>query len=164
MDLCQQIKDAQRTSLLLKLFSCCQEQGLLPGFGAQASRCGDFSCWGAQTLGRVSKGSSGPRDWTHASHIAGRPSETRGNPTWIITKLMAQTLKNLSSMQEVWFNPWVRNILWKREWQPTPVFLPGKSHGKRSLVGYSPWGCKESDTLTFNSSLVSYCSRSWLLI
>ena len=31
-------------------------------------------------------------------------------------------------------------------WQPTPVFLPGKSHGRRSLVGYSPWGCKESDT------------------
>ena len=37
-------------------------------------------------------------------------------------------------------------ILWRREWQPTPVFLPGESHGQRSLVGYSPWGCKESDT------------------
>ena len=34
----------------------------------------------------------------------------------------------------------------RRKWQPTPVFLPGKSHGQRSLVGYSPWGCKESDT------------------
>ena len=32
-----------------------------------------------------------------------------------------------------------------RAWQPTPVFLPGESHGQRSLVGYSPWGCKESD-------------------
>ena len=31
-------------------------------------------------------------------------------------------------------------------WQPTPVFLPGEPHGQRSLVGYSPWGCKESDT------------------
>jgi len=29
------------------------------------------------------------------------------------------------------------------EWQPTPIFLPGESHGQRSLVGYSPWGCKE---------------------
>ena len=38
------------------------------------------------------------------------------------------------------------NIIWRRKWQPTPVFLPGKSHGLRSLVGYSPWGCKESDT------------------
>ena len=33
----------------------------------------------------------------------------------------------------------------RRAWQPTPVFLPGKSHGQRSLAGYSPWGCKESD-------------------
>ena len=40
------------------------------------------------------------------------------------------------------FNPWVRKILWRRKWQPTPVFLPGESHGQRSLVGYSPWGCK----------------------
>ena len=35
--------------------------------------------------------------------------------------------------------------IWRRQWQPTPVLLPGKSHGWRSLVGYSPWGCKESD-------------------
>ena len=34
---------------------------------------------------------------------------------------------------------------WRREWQPTPVLLPGKSHGLRSLVSYSPWGCKELD-------------------
>ena len=40
----------------------------------------------------------------------------------------------------------VRKIPWRRKWQPTPVLLPGKSHGLRSLVGYSPWGRKESDT------------------
>ena len=34
----------------------------------------------------------------------------------------------------------------RRQWYPTPVLLPGKSHGPRSLVGYRPWGCKESDT------------------
>ena len=44
------------------------------------------------------------------------------------------------------FNPWAGNIPWRREWQPTPVFLAGESHGQRSLVGYSPEGCKESDT------------------
>ena len=44
------------------------------------------------------------------------------------------------------FDPWVGKILWRRKWQPTPVFLPGKSHGQRSLVGYSPWGRKELDT------------------
>ena len=43
------------------------------------------------------------------------------------------------------FNPWVWKIPWRRKWQPTPVFLPGKSHGQWSLGGYSPWGCKESD-------------------
>ena len=43
---------------------------------------------------------------------------------------------------------WVRKIPWRGKWQPTPVFLPGKSHGQRSLVGYSPWGRKELDTHT----------------
>ena len=37
-------------------------------------------------------------------------------------------------------------IPWRRIWQSTPVLLPGKSHGQRSVVGYSPWGLKESDT------------------
>ena len=44
------------------------------------------------------------------------------------------------------FNPWVRKIAWRRKWQPTSGFLPGKSHGQRSLVDYSPWSCKESGT------------------
>ena len=44
------------------------------------------------------------------------------------------------------FNPWVRKIPWSRKWQPTPVSLPGKFHGQRSLLGYSPWGCKVLDT------------------
>ena len=42
-------------------------------------------------------------------------------------------------------DPWVGKIPWRRKWQPTPVFLPGESHGRRSLVGYSPWDRKESD-------------------
>ena len=40
-----------------------------------------------------------------------------------------------------------RMYQWRRQWQPTPVLLPGKSHGRRSLVGCSPWGCEESDTI-----------------
>ena len=43
------------------------------------------------------------------------------------------------------FDPWVGKILWNRKWQPTPIFLPGKFHGQRSLVGYSSWGSKELD-------------------
>ena len=45
------------------------------------------------------------------------------------------------------FDPWSRKIFWRRKCQPCPVFLPGKPHGQRSLVGYSPWGHKESDNL-----------------
>ena len=44
------------------------------------------------------------------------------------------------------FDSWVRKFAWRRERLPTPVFLLGEVHGRRSLVGYSPWGCKESDT------------------
>ena len=49
---------------------------------------------------------------------------------------------NLLAIQRPRFNPWVRKIPWRRKWQPTPVFLPGESHGQRSLEGYSPWGHK----------------------
>ena len=51
---------------------------------------------------------------------------------------------------------WSRVLWWKRQWHPTPVLLPGKSHGWRSLVGCSPWGCEELDTterLSFHFSL-----------
>ena len=44
------------------------------------------------------------------------------------------------------FDPWVGKIPWSSKWQPTPVILPGEFHGERSLVDYSPWGCKELDT------------------
>ena len=43
-------------------------------------------------------------------------------------------------------DPWVRKILWRRKWEPTLVFLPGKSYGQRSLAGYSPWGSQKSQT------------------
>ena len=45
------------------------------------------------------------------------------------------------------FSPWVWKIPWRRAWQPIPVLMPGKSHGQRSLAGYSPWGRKELDMI-----------------
>ena len=51
-------------------------------------------------------------------------------------------VKNLPTMQETWCS-----IPWRRKWQPIPVFLPGKSHGQRSLEGCSPWGHKKSDMI-----------------
>ena len=60
------------------------------------------------------------------------------------------------------FNPWVGKIPWRREKLPTPVFLPGESHGQRSLAGYSPWGLKESDTT--EPLTLSYISNpAWFL-
>ena len=50
-----------------------------------------------------------------------------------------------------------RSCFRRRQWQPTPVLLPGKSHGQRSLVGRSPWGCQESDTI---EQLYFHCSLS----
>ena len=45
-----------------------------------------------------------------------------------------------------WGHSWAGKISWRREWQPTPVFLPGEFYGQRSLVSYSSWGHKELDT------------------
>ena len=51
------------------------------------------------------------------------------------------TVKNLPAMQEIQeMHPWVEKILWRSKWQPTPVFLPGKFHGKRSLGGLQYMG------------------------
>ena len=46
------------------------------------------------------------------------------------------------------FSPWHGNTPWRTAWQPTPVFLPGESHGQNSLVGYSPWDTTERLTLS----------------
>ena len=61
------------------------------------------------------------------------------------TSLITQLVKNLPAMQETWVRFLGQEDHWRRKWQPTPVCLPGESHGQRSLVGYSPWGLKESD-------------------
>ena len=65
---------------------------------------------------------------------------------FLFKSLVAQRIKHMPAMQETW----VRSLGWEdpleKEMQPTPVFLPGESHGQRSLAGYSPRGRKESDT------------------
>ena len=72
-------------------------------------------------------------DWTTKITTLGFPSGTSGEePT-----CQCMRCKRLG------FDPWVRKILWRRKWQPTPVFSNGISHGQKSLVGYSPWVSKE---------------------
>ena len=68
---------------------------------------------------------------------------TKGFPG---ASLVAQTVKVCLQCRRRGFDPWVGKIPWRRAWQPTPVFLPGESHGQRSLAGYRPYGRTESDT------------------
>ena len=83
------------------------------------------------------------------------------------TSLVAQTVKHLSTMWESQVQSLGREVPWRRKWQSTPVLLPGKSHGQRSLVGYSPWGRKESDMterLHFTFKLTSLSLADCILL
>ena len=64
---------------------------------------------------------------------------------------MAQIVRNLPTMQENSFDPWVGKIPWRREGLPTPVFLPREFHGQRGLAGYSPWGQTQPSNFHFTS-------------
>ena len=75
-------------------------------------------------------------------------------------------VQNACQCRRIRFNPWVGKIVWSRKWQPTPVFLPGKFHGQRSLAGYSPRGCKRVGhnlaTKQQNPQDISYCYSHFL--
>ena len=64
-----------------------------------------------------------------------------------VASQVTEMVKNPSTMQEIWVDPGVRMIPWRRELLPTPLFLPGEFHGQRKLAGYSPWDCKQLDTM-----------------
>ena len=72
-------------------------------------------------------------NWYISIHISGLPRWHNGK-------------KPTCQCRRPRFVPWVGNIPWRRKWHSTPVDLPGKFHGQRSLAGYTPWGCKQSDT------------------
>ena len=90
---------------------------------------------------------SQPRDKSkqriHEKSIYGKESCMVGFPRGASGK---ESTCQCRRCQRCRFDPWVGKTLWRGKGQPTPVFVPGKSHGQRSLVSYSPWGCKESDT------------------
>ena len=71
--------------------------------------------------------------------------------------LIVQLVKNLPAMQETWVRFLVGKILWRRKWQPTPVFLPGESDGQKRLAGYSPWGRKNRTQLSDLTTTRALC-------
>ena len=79
----------------------------------------------------------------HPSLMSGERFRPWLLPKWLTGKEFA------CQHRSVGFDPWVRKIPWRKTWQPTPVFLPGKCHGQRSQVGYSPWGRQESDVTEY---------------
>ena len=95
-------------------------------------------------------GSSQPRNWTRVACIWSGFFTiwicvcVFALSRWFSGKESANTGRR--SLRRRQFDPWVGKIPPSREWLSTPVFLPGKSHGKRSLAGYSPWGHKELDS------------------
>ena len=97
------------------------------------------------------------QSWTQLKRLSSSSSNMYRH---IKAFLMAQKVKKLPAMQET--GVWSQGLEDPRTWQPIPVFLPGESHGQRSLVGYSPWGCKESDTTEQLSTYKDLlASESW---
>ena len=76
------------------------------------------------------------------NHFALQQKLTQGFPGGTVLK---NSTCQFRRHKRLGFDPWVGEIPWRRKWQPIPIFLPGKFHGQRSLVGYRPWGCEESD-------------------
>ena len=72
---------------------------------------------------------------------------------WEASQVSQWWVKNLPTNRRCGFEPWFRKIPCRRKWQPTPAFLPGKFHGKRSLAGYSPWDHRVRHDLAIKQQL-----------
>ena len=77
-------------------------------------------------------------------------------PSPVVKKILLQC-------RRCWFESWVGKIPWRRGWQPTPVFLPGESHGQRSVAGYSPWGGKELDMTKVTEHMFRVKIKSYMI-
>ena len=89
----------------------------------------------------VIKGSLLDLFWIYCFSTVGKKSDVEKNEGAHWASLVAQMAKKLPAMWETWlWSLGQEAIPWRREWQPTPVFFPGASHGQKTLAGYRPWG------------------------
>ena len=104
--------------------------------------------------------------WVWSISLTCTQSETRCSRFWRTTCIRESHGDRMTRKGEIRpaFNPWVGKIPWRSKWQPTPVFLPELSHGWRSLAGYSPWGCKESDTTEQLTHNIHNIEHLWIRI
>ena len=106
----------------------------------------DFGPWGMWNF------SSQTKDWIHTPCIVRWSLNHWTTGKSLFYSFLLSSASGKYTICQSWrhkrcgFDPWVRKIPWRRAWQSTPVFMPGESHGQRSLVGYSQWGSTESDT------------------
>ena len=147
------------------------DPGLILGWGRSPGEGNgnplQYSCleipW-TEELGRLqSMGSQRVRhDWATETHTWER--QVIAFIELLFSRGMAQMVKNLPRVRETWvwsgFDPWIGKISWRKEWQPTPVFLPGEFHGQGSLAGYSPWGHKELDMTEWLTLLLFFYTRA----
>ena len=102
------------------------------------------------------------RPQTYLFSITYHRAFLRSNSYQVIdASLVALIVKNLPSVQDTGFDPWVRKISWRKKWQPTPVFLPGEFHGQGNLVGYIVHGVTKSQTGLTQSTIRSTWQNPW---
>ena len=128
----------------------------MPGIDQESLQAGRGGLWEA-AFGKWSSREPGGtlafrqnllRVWKREKIQVRKYSRTKVSPSWGFPGSTSGKEPTSQSRrhQGHGFGPWVGKIPWRGAWQPTPVLLPGESHGQRSLAGYSPRGPKESDT------------------
>ena len=107
----------------------------------------DGGAWGAAIYGVA-------QSRTRLKRLSSSSGILYGLPWWLSGK------ESVCQCRRPRFDLWVGKILWRRAWQPTPAFLPGESHGQRSLAGFSPRGRTESDTMEVTEQQQQQDSRA----
>ena len=126
-------------------FSSCPQS-----FPVSAFPMSQLFTWGGHSIGVSASTSVLPKntqDWSPLGWTSWISLQSKGlSRVFSNTTVQKHQFCQCRRYKRCGIDPWVGKMPWRREWQPTSVFLPRKFHRQRSLEGYSPWGCKDSDT------------------